>query len=296
MPKIQTQHLCIGYEEAGRVTGQPIVLLHGWPDDVRCWDRITPRLAERGCRVIAPYLRGCGPTRFLSSETMRSGAIAALGQDLIEFLEALALENVLLVGYDWGARAAYVAGALCPERLRGLVVTSAGYATSKPIAEMSYELARAYWYEWFVAFKQGCEAIEKDRRRLCRFLWESWSPHWRFADEEFAAAAPSWDNPDWASISVHAYLQRWGEAAGAPEHEALEQRLAQAPPIQVSTIMLQGLDDRDNMPETSVGKERYFMAGYERRELDGIGHFVPREAPERVLEAVEQMLDQRTSS
>lgn len=291
MPNVRTHHLDIGYEETGRTGGQPVVFLHGWPDDVRCWDGIAPRLAERGCRVIAPYLRGCGPTRFLSPETPRSGAIAALGQDLIEVIEALALENVPLVGYDWGARA-YVAGAVRPERLRGLVVASAGYATSKPISELSYELARAYWYEWLVAFKQGREAIEKDRRRLCRFLWESWSPHWRFADEEFAATAPSWDNPDWASISIHGYLQRWGEVPGAPEHEALEQRLAQAPPIQVPTIMLQGLDDRDNMPETSAGKERYFPAGYERRELDRIGHFVPREAPERVLEAIEQMIEQ----
>lgn len=167
---------------------------------------------------------------------------------------------------------------------------AAGYATAKPIEEMSYELVKAYWYEWLVAMRPGREAVDRDRRRLCRYLWESWSPGWRFTEEEFQASAASWDNPDWAAISIHAYLQRWGEAPGAPEHEAAERRLAQAPKIAVPTVMLHGAEDRDNFPETSAGKEEFFLGGYERTVLPGIGHFLPREAPDEVVAAVRNLL------
>ncbi|WP_211230374.1 alpha/beta fold hydrolase [Inquilinus limosus] len=197
--RLRTPHLEIAYETAGLADGPPVVLVHGWPDDVRCWDEVTPQLAKAGCRIFAPYLRGCGPTRFLSADTMRSGAIAALGQDLADFLDGLDLRNVLVVGYDWGARAGYAVAALQPQRLRGLVAMAAGYATAKPIEEMSYELVKAYWYEWLVAMRPGREAVDRDRRRLCRYLWESWSPGWRFTEEEFQASAASWDNPDWAA-------------------------------------------------------------------------------------------------
>jgi len=221
---------------------------------------------------------------------MRSGAIAALGQDLADFIEGLDLRDALVVGYDWGARAGYAVAALFPGRLKGLVAMAAGYATGQPVREMPYELVKAYWYEWLVATQAGREAFETDRRRLCRYLWESWSPGWRFAEDEFEASAASWDNSDWAPISIHAYLQRWGEAAGAPEHEALEERLAKAPQIRVPTIVLHGARDGDNLPETSARKDEYFAGGYERRVLDGIGHFVPREAPDAVVAAARRLL------
>ncbi|MGK9234197.1 alpha/beta hydrolase [Inquilinus limosus] len=240
--RLRTPHLEIAYETAGPADGPPVVLVHGWPDDVRCWDEVTPQLAKAGCRIFAPYLRGCGPTRFLSADTMRSGAIAALGQDLADFLDGLDLRDVLVVGYDWGARAGYAVAALQPQRLRGLAAMSAGYATAKPI------------------------------------------------EEEFQASAASWDNPDWAAISIHAYLQRWGETPGAPEHEAAERRLAQAPKIAVPTVMLHGAEDRDNFPETSAGKEEFFLDAYERTVLPGIGHFLPREAPDEVVAAVRSLL------
>jgi len=283
---IDTPWLRIAYEEIGRPNGDPIVLVHGWPDDVRCWDAIAPRLADAGARVLTPYLRGCGPTRFHSPNTMRSGAIAALGQDLADFLGALDLRGATVVGYDWGARAGYVGGALFPERIRGLVAMAAGYATSQPIAEMPYDLVKAYWYEWLVATEQGRAAIMRDRRRMARYLWQTWSPGWQFTDEEFERSAASWDNDDWAPISIHAYQQRWGDVAGAPQHENIERRLAAAPPIRVPTIVLHGAVDGDNFVETSAGKDRYFLDTYERTVLDGIGHFIPREAPDKVIEAV----------
>jgi pimeloyl-ACP methyl ester carboxylesterase len=207
---IETPSLNLAYEEMGDPKGTPVVLVHGWPDDVRCWDKITPELIKLDCRILAPYLRGCTPTTFRSANTLRSGAIAALGQDLADFIERLDLRDALVVGYDWGARAGYVVGALFSEHLRGLLAMSAGYATSRPVREMSYDLAKAYWYEWLVATKQGREAMDKDRRRVCRYLWQTWSPGWKFTDAEFAATAASWENDDWAPISIHAYLQRWG--------------------------------------------------------------------------------------
>jgi pimeloyl-ACP methyl ester carboxylesterase len=287
---IETPSLNLAYEEAGDPKGKPIVLVHGWPDDVHCWDKITPELARLRYRVLAPYLRGTSPTTFRSEQTLRSGAIAALGQDLADFIEGLDLRDVLVAGYDWGARAGYVVGALFSERLRGLLAMSAGYATAKPLREMSYDLMKAYWYEWLVATKQGRVVIEQDRDGFCRYLWQTWSPRWKFDEAEFAATAASWDNDDWAPISIHAYLQRWGETAGAPEHEALEQRLRETPLIRVPTVMLQGAEDADNFPETSEGKERFFASTYERRVLPGVGHFIPREAPDAVLAAIRQLL------
>jgi pimeloyl-ACP methyl ester carboxylesterase len=209
---------------------------------------------------------------------------------LADFVEALDLRNVLVVGYDWGARAGYVLGALFPERVSGLLAISAGYATSKPILEMPYELTSAYWYEWLVATKHGREAMDKDRKRLCRYLWETWSPGWEFTDSEYEAAAASWENDDWAPISIHAYLQRWGEAAGAQEHKEVEEKLRHIPPVRVPTVMLQGEKDGDNLAVTSEGKEQFFLGGYKRLVLPGVGHFIPREAPDQVLDAIRQLL------
>jgi pimeloyl-ACP methyl ester carboxylesterase len=282
----ETAHLRIAYEEAGPDDGRPIVLVHGWPDDVRCWDKITPTLTDRGYRVVAPYLRGSGPTTFLSADTMRSGAIAALTQDLADFLDALDLNDAVVCGYDWGARAGYGVAALFPGRLRGLVAMAAGYATSQPIKAMSYELAKAYWYEWVVALKQGQEAMDKDRIRLARFLWETWSLDWPTKWQDFDAMAPSLRNDDWAPISNHAYLQRWKEAAGAPEHEEIERKLADNPPIGIPTLMLHGAADGCNLVETSAGKEDHFKGRYERMVLEEVGHFVPQEAPRQTVDAI----------
>jgi pimeloyl-ACP methyl ester carboxylesterase len=289
----RTSELEIAYQASGPADGRPLVLVHGWPDDAHCWDKTIAKLGDRHFRIYTPHLRGSGSTRFLRPDTMRSGAIAALTLDLAQFLDALDATNVILAGYDWGARAAYGVAALFPERLAGLVAASAGYATSIPPTEIPYELAKAYWYEWYVATKYGEEAYRNDRRRLCQYLWESWSPAWPERDAEFDAMAGSLDNPDWPDVSIHAYRQRRHEAKGAPEHEEVERRLANVPTIGVPTIMLQGADDRDNLPVTSENKERYFTAGYERRVLEGVGHFVPREAPDAFAEATLAMAQAR---
>ena len=290
----RTEELEVAYIVTGPAGGRPLVLVHGWPDDAGCWNKPIECIGSRDFRIYRPYLRGTGPTRFLSDTTMRSGAIAALVLDLAQFMDALDLEDVLLAGYDWGARAAYGVAALFPRRLAGLVAASAGYATSMAPTAMPYDLARAYWYEWYATTSQGQRAYREDRRRLCRYLWETWSPEWPGREDEFDAMMDSLDNPDWADISIHAYRQRWHDADGAREHEDTERCLADAPAISVPAIMLQGADDRDNLPVTSEGKEKYFKGGYERRLLPGVGHFVPREAPQAFADAVLKMAAYRS--
>jgi pimeloyl-ACP methyl ester carboxylesterase len=286
MPEVLTADLQIAYEASGPGQGRPLVAVHGWPDDPTCWERVLPALEDAGYRVLRPYLRGFGPTRFRSPDKPRSGQIGALGHDLAAFLEALDLGEVVLVGHDWGARAAYVVGALFPERVERIVAISAGHVTNRPDAPLSWPLTRAYWYEWLVATTRGRRAIAEDRRGFCRYLWETWSPSWSFDEREFDRAAQAWDNPDWPEISVHAYVHRWGEADGDPAYEEIERRLLEPATVTVPTLLLHGADDADNLPETTEGKEDLFTAGYERVLLNGVGHFPPREASRDVAGAI----------
>jgi pimeloyl-ACP methyl ester carboxylesterase len=283
---VLTHDLEIGYEASGPETGEPLVAVNGWPDDPSCWDEMLPVLHKAAYRVVRPYLRGFSPTRFRSPEKLRSGQIGALGHDLADFLDTLDLRDVVLVGHDWGARAAYVVGALFPERVKRIVAVSAGHVTNRPDAALSWPLTRAYWYEWFVATERGRRATRDDRRGLCRYLWETWSPSWTSDTAAFDRAARSWDNDDWPQVSVHAYLHRWGEANGDPAYEEIERRLLEPAPLLRPTLVIHGAEDACNLPETTEGKDDLFDAGYERLVLDGVGHFPSREAPERVTEAI----------
>jgi pimeloyl-ACP methyl ester carboxylesterase len=281
-----TPDLEVACEFSGPAAGRPLVAVHGWPDDPHCWDGLLPDLHRAGYRVIRPWLRGFGRTRFRSPQKMRSGQIGALGRDLADLLEALELRDVLVVGHDWGARAAYVVGALFPERVRGIVAISAGHVTNRPDAPLSWPLTRAYWYEWLVATERGRRTISSDRRRFCRYLWQTWSPSWRFSEAVFEQAAQAWENDDWVQVSVHAYLHRWGEADGDPAYEQVERRLLAPAPVLRPTLVIHGAEDADNLPETTEGKDELFAASYERLLLDAVGHFPPREAPQRVAEAI----------
>lgn len=284
--RVQTDVLEIAYETYGAADAPPVVLVHGFPDDVRTWDAVTPALTAAGYRVLVPYLRGFGPTRFRHNDTPRSGQLAALGQDLIDLLDALALEQVILVGHDWGARAAYIAAALRPQRLRALLTLAVGYGTNQPTQTLSYAQTHAYWYQWFFHTPQGAQALETDRRNLCRMLWQTWSPGWRFDDEAFTATAQSWDNPDFVAVALSSYCHRWGNAPGDGRYDALEKQLATPPMISVPTTLLHGADDGATLPETSAGKESLFSGGYERQVIPGVGHFIQREQPEAVIAAV----------
>ncbi len=273
--------LRIAYERRGPAQAPVALLLHGFPDDLRTWDVVAEQLVARGYQTLAPSMRGCGGSVFRDTDTPRSGQTTALAQDAIDLLDHLGIEKVLLVGHDWGARAAYVLAALWPERIERLIAISVGYETGiKPGDQIPVEQLHAYWYQWFFHSERGREALQHNRREFCRYIWHLWSPTWQFDEETFARTAASWDNPDWVEVVLHAYRFRWGAAAPDPRYAALEQRLLPQPIITVPTLVLHGELDGASLVASSEGKEPYFSGPYERRVLPGVGHYVPREAPQ----------------
>ncbi len=289
---LRTDTLEIACELRGPEAGPPVILLHGFPDDARAWDQVAAPLAEAGCRVVVPFLRGYGATRFLHAETPRSGEQAALGHDLRALMDALRIPRAVLAGYDWGGRAACIVAALWPERAAGLV-TGNGYniqdiaASARP-ASPAQELR--YWYHWYFHTERGRAGLAANRRGLCRLLWELWSPTWRFDDAAFDRTAASFDNPDFVEVVIHSYRHRHRAAPGDPALAPIEARLAQRPLIAVPTICLHGAADGVSPPEDSEGHARHFTGPYERRVLPGVGHFLPREAPEAHVRAILELL------
>jgi pimeloyl-ACP methyl ester carboxylesterase len=285
-----TPALSIACELSGPADGRPVVLVHGWPDDVRTWDRVLPRLHEAGFRAIVPYLRGCGPTRFRSRETARSGQLAALGQDVIDLADAIGLGNFALVGHDWGARAAYIASVLRSERVTHCVALSVGWRTNDPGQRLALKQVQNYWYHWYMALDSGAALVREDRRNFTRYIWTLWNPRWRISEEEFAATAASFDNADWAEVVLHSYRVRWGLAPPYPDYAATEARVAAEPIIRVPTLMIHGGGDPCNDPSTSENKEHFFASRYQRVVLDGVGHFPQRESPAAVADAIVRFL------
>lgn len=285
---VRTRALEIAYRESGPGDGLPVVLLHGFPDDVHAYDAVAPALAAQGFRVLVPWLRGYGPTRFLDGATPRSGEQAALGADLRDFLAALDLRPAVLAGYDWGGRAACVVAALWPERVRALV-TIGGYNIQDIAAAgmpATPEQEWAYWYQWYFQTERGRAGLAADRRGIGRLLWRLWSPNWRFSDALFERVAAAWDNPDFVDVVIHSYRHRHNAAPGDPALAEVEALLAQAPRIGVPAINLEGAADGVGAPAFPDPDPPYFTAGYERRVLDQVGHFLPHEAPEAVVRAV----------
>ena len=285
---VRTPTLEIGYEEHGPPGGPPVVMLHGFPDDARAYDAVVPLLAAEGCRVIVPWLRGCGPTRFLDAATPRSGQQAALGADLRDLLDALAPGPAVLAGYDWGGRAACIVAALWPERACGLL-TVGGYniqdiAASR--APVDPEQERRLWYQWYFHTARGVAGLRDDRRRLCRALWRMWSPGWAFSDAEFERTAASFDHPDFVAVVIQSYRHRHEGAPGDPALEPIEQALAATPAIAVPTVVLEGRNDGVHPPHEQDPHARHFAGPYRRAIVPGVGHFMPREAPEVVARAI----------
>jgi pimeloyl-ACP methyl ester carboxylesterase len=286
--RVRTPVLDVAYEHSGPAQGLPVVLLHGYPYDVRAFDDVVPVLNDAGLRTIVPYLRGYGGTRFLSPDTPRSGEQAALGQDLLELLDALNIAQAGLAGFDWGSRAACVVAALWPQRVRGLVSCTAyqiqDIANSGKPADPEQE--RRFWYQYYFQTKRGRNGLAANRAELGRLLWKLWSPTWPFDAAVFQRTAASFENPDFVDVVIHSYRHRMGNAPGDPRYAAIESQLARLPKISVPTIAVHGAVDDVNPVQNTQAHQRYFTGPYERRVFENIGHNPPQEAPLAFADAI----------
>ncbi|HJQ57975.1 MAG TPA: alpha/beta hydrolase [Vineibacter sp.] len=292
MHAIRTDVLDVAYEAHGPPGGAAVILLHGFPYDPRAYDAIAPALAANGRRVLVPYLRGYGPTRFLSAGTPRSGQQAALGNDLLQFMDALGIGRAILAGYDWGGRAACIVAALWPARAAGLL-SCGGYNIQDiagSAAPAPAEQEHRFWYQYYFHTERGRTGLTKNRRDFCRLLWRLWSPEWRFDEATFERSAASFDNPDFVDVVIQSYRHRNGYAPGDPALDDIEAQLARRPTITTPTIVLHGGHDGVGPAEQSERHHRYFTGPYQRRVLPGIGHNVPQEAPAAFVAALRDLL------
>ena len=280
--------LNVGYVDRGPADGPAVLLLHGWPYDIHSYVEVIPLLAAAGHRVIVPYLRGFGTTRFLSDETVRNGEQAALAVDAVALLDALGIEKAVVGGFDWGARSADIVAALWPERCSGLVSVS-GYLIGSQAAgrlPLPPEAELQWWYQYYFATERGRAGYEKYRREFAKLIWQIASPKWHFDDATFERTAASFDNPDHVATVIHNYRWRLGLADGEPEYAELEQRLAEAPVISVPAITLEGDANGAPHPEPEAYATR-FAGPYSHRTIKGgIGHNLPQEAPGAFANAV----------
>ena len=292
MKQVNAGVLNVGYAEDGPATGPAVILMHGWPYDIYSFVEVAPLLSAAGYRVIVPYLRGYGATRFLSSETFRNGQPAAVAVDAVALMDALKIEKATLAGFDWGARTADIIAALWPERCKALVSVS-GYligsqASGKlplpPKAELQW------WYQYYFATERGQAGYEKYRYDFAKLIWQLASPQWNFDDATFDRSAASFDNPDHVAVAIHNYRWRLGLAEGEPKYDDIENKLALGPTIAVPTITLEGDANGAPHPEPSAYRNK-FTGKYEHRLIGGgIGHNLPQEAPQAFAKAVIEVL------
>jgi pimeloyl-ACP methyl ester carboxylesterase len=283
--------LNVGYVDAGPADGSAVFLLHGWPYDIHSYEEVTPRLVAAGYRVIVPYLRGYGTTRFLSEAAVRNGEQAVLAVDAVALMDALGIETAIVAGFDWGARSADIVAALWPERVSGLVSVSGYLIGSQEAGKLPLppEAELQWWYQYYFATERGRAGYEKYRREFAKLIWRTASPKWNFDDATFDRSAASFDNPDHATIVIHNYRWRLGLAEGEPEYLDLESRLAEGPLITVPTITLEGDANGAPHPEPSDYAAK-FSGPYSHRTIEGgVGHNLPQEAPEAFADAIREV-------
>jgi len=280
--------LNVGYVEAGPANGRSVVLLHGWPYDIYSYVDVAPLLAAKGYRVIVPYLRGYGTTRFLSNDTVRNGQQAVVGVDIINLMDALKIERAVIGGFDWGARTANIIAALWPERVKAMVSVS-GYLIGNPAANRMPLPPKAeldWWYQFYFATERGKAGYEKYTRDFNKLIWQLASPKWKFDDATFDRSASAFDNADHVQIVIHNYRWRLGLAEGERQYDDFERRLAQAPVITVPTITLEGDANGAPHPDPAAYAKK-FSGKYEHRLISGgIGHNLPQEAPQAFAKAM----------
>lgn len=283
---VDTSLLRVAYEEHQHESEKVVVLMHGWPDSPRTWAGVVPGLVAAGYRVIVPALRGFSPTTFLHAETPRTGQLAALGRDLIEFVAALGLDRPVLLGHDWGARAVANACGLAPGLASHMILLSTGYGTNNPSQPISMVQAHRYWYHWYMATERGQKEVAVNRRDFTQIMWDTWSPAGWYAPKEFEVTAEAFDNPDWLPVTLHSYQHRWGHAPGDPAYDADDLLLQTPPQIDVPTLVIHGEADGVSLLQSSANSAHFFRDRYERTLLPGVGHFPQREAPEQVTQTV----------
>jgi pimeloyl-ACP methyl ester carboxylesterase len=288
LKRIEAGVLDVGYAEAGPADGPVVILLHGWPYDIYAFVDVVPVLAQAGFRVIAPWLRGYGTTRFLTGETPRNGQQAALATDVIALMDALKIDKAVIAGFDWGARTADIVAAIWPQRVKALVSVS-GYligsqqANANPLPP-SAELQ--WWYQYYFVTERGRLGYEKYRREFSKLIWQLASPKWNFDDATFERSAASFDNPDHVAIVIHNYRWRLGLAPGEAKYDALEKRLAEFPVIAVPTITLEGDANGAPHPDPKVYAGKFSGKYAHRLVTGGVGHNLPQEAPQAFADAV----------
>jgi len=288
LKQIDAGVLSTGYAEAGPADGQPVILLHGWPYDIYSFVDVAPALASAGFHVIVPYLRGYGPTRFLSRDTFRSGQPGATGADLVALMDALKIDKATLAGFDWGARTANIVAALWPERVKGMVSVSGYLIGSQEAGKMPLppKAELEWWYQFYFATERGRAGYDKYRRDFSKLIWQLASPKWNFDDATFDRSAAAFDNPDHVDVVIHNYRWRLALADGDPKYDAVEKRLATFPVITVPTITMEGDANGAPHPDPSA-YAKMFSGKYRHRLIEGgIGHNLPQEAPQAFAQAV----------
>jgi pimeloyl-ACP methyl ester carboxylesterase len=286
--QIDAGPLSVGYVDVGPATGQPVVLLHGWPYDIHSYVDVAPALGAAGYRVVVPFLRGYGTTRFLSGDTMRNGQQAALAVDVIDLMDALRIQSAIVAGFDWGARTANVVAALWPDRCKSMVSVS-GYLIGNPELNKTPLPPRAelsWWYQFYFATERGRAGYDQYRHDFAKLIWDTASPKWNFDDATFDRSAASFDNADHVDVVIHNYRWRLGLASGEAHYDELEKQLATAPVITVPTITLEGDANGAPHPEPSAYTTKFGGKYTHRTITGGIGHNLPQEAPEQFVEAV----------
>lgn len=291
MKHIRAGVLEIAYLESGPAGGPPVFLMHGFPYDVHAYAEVAPVLAAAGCRVIVPYLRGFGATRFLSAETPRSGEQAALGADLLALMDALGIARAVLAGYDWGGRAACVVAALWPARCAGLVSFNSYniQAIARAMEPDTPQNEHMLWYQYYFHSERGRAGLAKDRRGVAQLLWNLWSPTWAFDEATFERSAAAFDNPDFVDVVIHSYRHRFGLVPGDPAYVQIERRLAAQPVISVPAITFDGVDDGVRPPAAAAHAHR-FAGPRSHRLAPGVGHNMPQEVPRVFAQAVLELV------
>ena len=284
--------LNIAYHETGAADGPPVLLMHGFPYDIHAFVDVAPLLAAEGCRVIVPYLRGYGPTRFRDRTTPRSGEQAALGADLLALIDALGIKRAVVAGYDWGGRAACVVAALWPERCVGLVSLNSYNIQdiAKAMVPARPDREVPLWYQYYFQLERGRAGLAANRRDIAKLLWRQWSPNWQFDDACFERTAIAHDNPDYVDVVVHSYRHRFGLAEGDPRYAEIQRRLAAQPPIIVPTITLDGEEDGVIFPTDGRASAPKFTGSRVHRVIPRAGHNLPQEAPEAFAAAVMELV------